>query len=146
MGSFYYALNLLINLQEKAGYFFCLEDRALLCRNCDVSVHTASPYVSSHQRFLITGVRVALQHYLTNANNNSSSSNTNNSSSSNCDKPLSSQPRSTSETAKKLRGDPTASFGREEVEAFRPQWPWNEILENVDFDQYYGLSEPGSSS
>ncbi|XP_020107577.1 B-box zinc finger protein 22-like [Ananas comosus] len=132
--------------QEKAGYFFCLEDRALLCRNCDVSVHTASPYVSSHQRFLITGVRVALQHYLTNANNNSSSSNTNNSSSSNCDKPLSSQPRSTSETAKKLRGDPTASFGREEVEAFRSQWPWNEILENVDFDQYYGLSEPGSSS
>ncbi|XP_039133113.1 B-box zinc finger protein 22-like isoform X2 [Dioscorea cayenensis subsp. rotundata] len=41
--------------QEKTGYFFCLEDRALLCRHCDVSIHSASPFVSSHQRFLITG-------------------------------------------------------------------------------------------
>lgn len=47
--------------QEKAGYFFCLEDRALLCRQCDVAVHTATPYVSAHQRFLVTGVRAALQ-------------------------------------------------------------------------------------
>ncbi|CAA6663904.1 unnamed protein product [Spirodela intermedia] len=47
--------------QERVGYFFCLEDRALLCRHCDVAVHVASPHSSSHQRFLITGVRVALQ-------------------------------------------------------------------------------------
>lgn len=44
--------------QEKTGYFFCLEDRALLCRPCDVAVHTAGANVSSHRRFLITGVRV----------------------------------------------------------------------------------------
>ncbi|WVZ88930.1 hypothetical protein U9M48_035397 [Paspalum notatum var. saurae] len=44
--------------QEKTGYFFCLEDRALLCRCCDVAVHTAGANVSSHRRFLITGVRV----------------------------------------------------------------------------------------
>ncbi|KAJ6844146.1 B-box zinc finger protein 22-like [Iris pallida] len=48
--------------QEASGYFFCLEDRALLCRNCDVSIHTANPYVSAHRRFLLTGVRVALEH------------------------------------------------------------------------------------
>lgn len=46
--------------QEASGYFFCLEDRALLCRKCDLAIHTANPYVSAHQRFLLTGVRVGL--------------------------------------------------------------------------------------
>lgn len=48
-------------LQEAAGYFFCLEDRALLCRKCDVAIHTANSFVSAHQRFLVTGVRVDLE-------------------------------------------------------------------------------------
>ena len=47
--------------QEAAGYFFCLEDRALLCRKCDIAIHTANSYVSAHQRFLVTGVRVDLE-------------------------------------------------------------------------------------
>uniref|UniRef100_A0A0E0MKN7 B box-type domain-containing protein n=1 Tax=Oryza punctata TaxID=4537 RepID=A0A0E0MKN7_ORYPU len=44
--------------QEKTGYFFCLEDRALLCRSCDVAVHTATTPAAAHRRFLITGVRI----------------------------------------------------------------------------------------
>ncbi|KAJ7948803.1 Zinc finger, B-box [Quillaja saponaria] len=48
--------------QETVGYFFCLEDRALLCRKCDVAIHTANTYVSAHQRFLLAGVRVGLEH------------------------------------------------------------------------------------
>ncbi|XP_023765469.1 B-box zinc finger protein 23 [Lactuca sativa] len=44
--------------QETVGYFFCLEDRALLCRKCDVAIHTVNTFVSSHQRFLLTGVKV----------------------------------------------------------------------------------------
>ncbi|XP_040986959.1 LOW QUALITY PROTEIN: B-box zinc finger protein 22-like [Juglans microcarpa x Juglans regia] len=47
--------------QETVGYFFCLEDRALLCRKCDVAIHTANAYVSAHQRFLLTGVKVGLE-------------------------------------------------------------------------------------
>ncbi|KAJ7981892.1 Zinc finger, B-box [Quillaja saponaria] len=47
--------------QETVGYFFCLEDRALLCRKCDVAIHTANTHVSSHRRFLLTGVRVGLE-------------------------------------------------------------------------------------
>ncbi|XP_077229865.1 light-regulated zinc finger protein 1 isoform X2 [Tasmannia lanceolata] len=47
--------------QETTGYFFCLEDRALLCRKCDVAIHTANSYVSTHQRFLLTGVKVGLE-------------------------------------------------------------------------------------
>lgn len=48
-------------LQETVGYFFCLEDRALLCRKCDVAIHTANSFVCSHQRFLLTGVKVGLE-------------------------------------------------------------------------------------
>lgn len=47
--------------QETVGFFFCLEDRALLCRNCDVAIHTANSHVSGHQRFLLTGVKVGLE-------------------------------------------------------------------------------------
>ncbi|XP_047958314.1 B-box zinc finger protein 22-like [Salvia hispanica] len=47
--------------QETAGYFFCLEDRALLCRRCDIATHTANRLVSAHQRFLLTGVKVGLE-------------------------------------------------------------------------------------
>ncbi|XP_078429249.1 uncharacterized protein LOC144701334 [Wolffia australiana] len=44
--------------QESAGYFFCLEDRALLCQECDTSIHSMNAHVSAHRRFLLTGVRV----------------------------------------------------------------------------------------
>ncbi|WOG81546.1 hypothetical protein DCAR_0100697 [Daucus carota subsp. sativus] len=47
--------------QETVGYFFCLEDRALLCRKCDVSIHSINAHVSAHQRFLLTGVKVGLE-------------------------------------------------------------------------------------
>ncbi|KAK8504744.1 hypothetical protein V6N12_046993 [Hibiscus sabdariffa] len=35
--------------------------RALLCRKCDIAIHTTNPYVSSHQRFVLTGVKVGLE-------------------------------------------------------------------------------------
>jgi hypothetical protein len=38
-----------------------VEDRALLCRSCDVAVHTANAFVSAHRRFLLTGVQVGLE-------------------------------------------------------------------------------------
>jgi len=47
--------------QDKSGYFFCLEDRALLCRECDLSIHSANSLSSKHQRFLLPGTRVALE-------------------------------------------------------------------------------------
>ncbi|KAF8663289.1 hypothetical protein HU200_055899 [Digitaria exilis] len=47
--------------QESHAYFFCVEDRALLCRSCDVAVHTANAFVSGHRRFLLTGVHVGPQ-------------------------------------------------------------------------------------
>ncbi|EES07539.1 B-box zinc finger protein 20 [Sorghum bicolor] len=47
--------------QEKRGLLFCKEDRAILCRDCDVSVHTASELTMRHTRFLLTGVRLSAE-------------------------------------------------------------------------------------
>eukprot|EP00252_Welwitschia_mirabilis_P014741 TRINITY_DN3260_c0_g1_i1.p1 TRINITY_DN3260_c0_g1~~TRINITY_DN3260_c0_g1_i1.p1 ORF type:complete len:269 (-),score=26.26 TRINITY_DN3260_c0_g1_i1:1024-1830(-) len=47
--------------QDKPAFVFCLEDRALLCRDCDESVHSPNTLASKHQRFLATGIRLAVQ-------------------------------------------------------------------------------------
>ncbi|CAN8295381.1 unnamed protein product [Cochlearia groenlandica] len=46
--------------QEKAAFIFCVEDRALLCRDCDESIHLANSPSANHQRFLATGIKVDL--------------------------------------------------------------------------------------
>ena len=54
-------IGILVSIQEAVGYFFCLEDRALLCRKCDVAIHTSNTHMSAHRRFLLTGVKVGLE-------------------------------------------------------------------------------------
>uniref|UniRef100_A0A1D1YXI0 Putative salt tolerance-like protein At1g78600 n=1 Tax=Anthurium amnicola TaxID=1678845 RepID=A0A1D1YXI0_9ARAE len=142
--------------QEKAGYFFCLEDRALLCRHCDVAIHTATPYVSSHRRFLVTGVRVALQHHLSGSSAaaaTSSSSPNNHSASSNSNRPCYSSMTSTSHSSPEKRRRPAPPpapvgfAGVEEVDGFRAQWLWDEFIPgDAEFGACCGLaSGPGSS-
>ncbi|ERN20360.1 hypothetical protein AMTRI_Chr06g177810 [Amborella trichopoda] len=46
--------------QEKPAFIFCVEDRALFCRDCDEPIHTTGSLSGNHQRFLATGIRVAL--------------------------------------------------------------------------------------
>lgn len=46
--------------QEKAAFIFCVEDRALFCRECDEPIHVAGTLSGDHQRYLATGIRVAL--------------------------------------------------------------------------------------
>ena len=67
-------------MQERNGYLFCLEDRASLCTNCDVSTHMGSLHASSHQRFLNSGIQVALHSPIDNNNNNNTGFNSRNSS------------------------------------------------------------------
>lgn len=47
-------------MQDKAAFIFCVEDRALFCKDCDEAIHSASSLAKNHQRFLATGIRVAL--------------------------------------------------------------------------------------
>ncbi|CAN0923020.1 B-box zinc finger protein 24 [Linum grandiflorum] len=46
--------------QEKTAFIFCVEDRALFCKDCDEPIHSAGSLSANHQRFLATGIRVAL--------------------------------------------------------------------------------------
>ncbi|XP_040376975.1 B-box zinc finger protein 20-like [Oryza brachyantha] len=45
--------------QEKRGFLFCKEDRAILCRECDAPVHSTSELTMRHSRYLLTGVRLS---------------------------------------------------------------------------------------
>ncbi|XP_065044049.1 B-box zinc finger protein 24 isoform X2 [Musa acuminata AAA Group] len=45
--------------EEKAAFIFCVEDRALFCRDCDEPIHVAGTLTGNHQRYLATGIRVA---------------------------------------------------------------------------------------
>lgn len=46
-------------LKEKRGLLFCQEDRAILCRDCDVPIHSATALTMKHNRFLLTGLSVS---------------------------------------------------------------------------------------
>ncbi|KAK1369513.1 B-box zinc finger protein 20 [Heracleum sosnowskyi] len=45
--------------QERRGMVFCREDRAILCRDCDDSIHKANEHTEKHNRFLLSGVKLS---------------------------------------------------------------------------------------
>ncbi|WOL00906.1 B-box zinc finger protein 24 [Canna indica] len=49
--------------QEKAAFIFCVEDRALFCKDCDEPIHVAGTLSGEHQRYLATGVHIALSKF-----------------------------------------------------------------------------------
>jgi hypothetical protein len=54
------SLSLLSTKQDKPAFIFCVEDRALFCQDCDEPIHSAGSLSAKHQRFLATGISVAL--------------------------------------------------------------------------------------
>ncbi|KAE8712643.1 B-box zinc finger protein 20 [Hibiscus syriacus] len=45
--------------QEKRAFLFCQQDRAILCRDCDVPIHAVNEHTQKHNRFLLTGVKLS---------------------------------------------------------------------------------------
>ncbi|KAL5791007.1 hypothetical protein ACOSQ2_005895 [Xanthoceras sorbifolium] len=45
--------------QEKRALLFCQEDRAILCRECDLPIHKVNEHTKKHNRFLLTGVKLS---------------------------------------------------------------------------------------
>ncbi|KAK4778910.1 hypothetical protein SAY86_006438 [Trapa natans] len=45
--------------QERRAFLFCQEDRAILCKECDVPIHTANEHTQKHSRFFLTGVKLS---------------------------------------------------------------------------------------
>ncbi|KAG2252748.1 hypothetical protein Bca4012_100339 [Brassica carinata] len=140
--------------QEATGFFFCLQDRALLCRKCDVSIHTVNPHVSAHQRFLLTGIRVGLE-----STTDTGPSTPSNDDKTNERKPPTSEPQKmdfddhnhqvglpetkvSDHISTKL---PIASSGSAATGSI-PQWQIDEIFGLTDFDQSYEYMENNGSS
>ncbi|KAF4375454.1 hypothetical protein F8388_024113 [Cannabis sativa] len=45
--------------QERRAFLFCQEDRAILCRECDIPIHKANEHTQKHHRFLLTGAKLS---------------------------------------------------------------------------------------
>ncbi|KAK9132310.1 hypothetical protein Scep_011838 [Stephania cephalantha] len=143
--------------QETVGYFFCLEDRALLCRKCDVAIHTVNSYVSGHQRFLLTGVKVGLEAtepVETSPNDNPIG---NGKTVEKVSHPLQKSVHSismnggrnevSSHQDGRIGGVPATkiSFSGGTTTGNIPEWPLDDFLGLPDFNQHYGFPDHGSS-
>ncbi|KAK9153165.1 hypothetical protein Sjap_000645 [Stephania japonica] len=143
--------------QETVGYFFCLEDRALLCRKCDVAIHTVNSYVSGHQRFLLTGVKVGLEDtepVETSPNDNPVG---NGKTVETVSPPLQRSVNSVSMNGGsnevsphqdgRIAGVPATkiSFSGGTMAGNIPEWPLDDFLGLPDFNQSYGFPDHGSS-
>ncbi|XP_076948653.1 B-box zinc finger protein 21-like [Bidens hawaiensis] len=45
--------------QDKKAFLFCQQDRAILCKDCDLAIHKVNQHTLNHNRFLLTGVKVS---------------------------------------------------------------------------------------
>ncbi|KAL2537073.1 B-box zinc finger protein 21 [Forsythia ovata] len=61
-----------IYVRRRGALLFCQQDRAILCKECDISIHKANEHTQKHNRFLLTGVKL----YVTSALYSSPSSST----------------------------------------------------------------------
>ncbi|KAI0493885.1 hypothetical protein KFK09_024011 [Dendrobium nobile] len=44
---------------ERRGFVFCKEERAILCHECDSSIHATKGLTMMHSRFILTGIRIS---------------------------------------------------------------------------------------
>ncbi|KAA8537561.1 hypothetical protein F0562_027169 [Nyssa sinensis] len=45
--------------REKTALLFCQQDRAILCRDCDISIHKDNEHAQKHNRFFLTGIKLS---------------------------------------------------------------------------------------
>ncbi|XP_061374764.1 B-box zinc finger protein 24-like [Gastrolobium bilobum] len=97
--------------QDKAAFIFCVEDRALFCQNCDEPIHSPGSISANHQRFLATGIRVAL--------------------SSNCAKD---NEKSHLEPPKRNAQEVSVETPSQQVPSFTSSWAVDDLLELTGFE------------
>ncbi|KAG7651806.1 B-box zinc finger protein 21 [Arabidopsis thaliana] len=64
--------------QDKKALLFCQQDRAILCKDCDSSIHAANEHTKKHDRFLLTGVKLSATSSVYKPTSKSSSSSSSN--------------------------------------------------------------------
>ncbi|KAM3289505.1 B-box zinc finger protein 20 [Capsicum chacoense] len=45
--------------QERRAFLFCQQDRAIMCRECDLPIHKANEHTQKHNRYLLTGIKLS---------------------------------------------------------------------------------------
>ncbi|CAI9116857.1 OLC1v1018127C2 [Oldenlandia corymbosa var. corymbosa] len=60
--------------QDRRAFLFCQQDRAILCRECDIPIHKANEHTGKHNRFLLTGVKLSASSSLYSSSTSSPSS------------------------------------------------------------------------
>lgn len=48
-------------LQDAPAVLFCCEDRAIICRECDLMIHTANEFTAKHSRHILFQVAAGLK-------------------------------------------------------------------------------------
>lgn len=48
-------------LQDAPAVMFCCEDRAIICRECDLMIHTANEFTAKHNRHILFQVAAGLK-------------------------------------------------------------------------------------
>lgn len=109
--------------QDRAAIVFCLEDRAMLCQDCDESVHSRDTLAAKHQRFLATGIRVALNALSSESPGSSES-----------DKQPTSISNPTAPTHATPRMGSTHSSSAKSIPLGEPCWSMDELLPISDFE------------
>jgi len=99
--------------QDKTAFIFCVEDRALFCENCDESIHLPGSLSANHQRFLATGIQVAMK--------------------SNCAKD---DEKTHLEPPKKNTQQVSLETPSQQVPDFTPPWGVDDLLELADFNSH----------
>ncbi|KAF7829609.1 B-box zinc finger protein 21 [Senna tora] len=44
---------------ERRAFMFCQQDRAILCSDCDMAIHSANEHTQKHDRFLLSGIKLS---------------------------------------------------------------------------------------
>ncbi|KAK9836360.1 hypothetical protein WJX81_008514 [Elliptochloris bilobata] len=47
--------------QDRPAVLFCADDRALICRRCDLMIHNANEFTAKHKRFLLSGFALGMR-------------------------------------------------------------------------------------
>mmetsp|Transcript_26488 Transcript_26488/g.74481 ORF Transcript_26488/g.74481 Transcript_26488/m.74481 type:complete len:221 (-) Transcript_26488:388-1050(-) len=47
--------------QDAPAYCVCVDERAVLCRDCDLSIHKSNKFTEAHNRFLFPGLKIGLE-------------------------------------------------------------------------------------
>ncbi|KEH39479.1 salt tolerance-like protein [Medicago truncatula] len=99
--------------QDKTAFIFCVEDRALFCEDCDESIHLPGSLSANHQRFLATGIQVAMK--------------------SNCAKD---DEKTHLEPPKRSTHQVSLETTSQQVPDFTPPWGVDDLLELADFNSH----------